>query len=240
MAELPWFKFVIAHWMLDRNLAKCSSATRGVWLELIIAMHQDDRSGELRETVDHLAQLARTSTAIMTQALTELQTTKTADVTFRNTIVTVVNRKMKREWKERTSTSLRVKKHRSNKNVTPPETPQSKEVRGKSKEGESNTPADLTKSNLFRQPNIPTLELVISVFKGQGGTEEMAKKFFDSNQATGWFLKGSPITNFINLVPGFISNWNKNETKGSSQQKQNGSSVADAINAARASKNNAQ
>lgn len=237
MSELPWFKFVIAHWMLDRNLAKCSSATRGVWLELIIAMHQDDRSGELRETVDHLAQLARTTTVIMNQALTELQTTKTADVTFRNTVVTVVNRKMKREWKERTSTALRVKKHRSNKNVTPPETPQSKEVRVKSKDRESNTPADLTKSNLFRQPNIPAAELVVSVFKGQGGTEEMAQKFFNTNESTGWFLKGSPITNFINLVPGFIANWNKNEKNSTAQQKVSGTSVADAIAAARVKTN---
>jgi hypothetical protein len=132
MAELPWFKFIIADWMLDRNLAKCSSATRGVWLELIIAMHQDGRSGELRETVDHLAQLARTSTAVMTQALTELQTTGTADVTYRNTIVTVVNRKMKREAKDRQSTAFRVQKHRSNKNVTSVVTGKSKDKRVKS------------------------------------------------------------------------------------------------------------
>jgi hypothetical protein len=135
MAELPWFKFVIADWMLDRNLAKCSSATRGVWLELIIAMHQDGRSGELRESVDHLAQLARTTTAIMTQALTELQTTGTADVTFRNTAVIVVNRKMKRESNTRKSTALRVQKHRSNKSVTGDVTGKSKDNRVKSKEG---------------------------------------------------------------------------------------------------------
>jgi hypothetical protein len=136
MSELPWFKFVIAHWMLDRNLAKCSSATRGVWLELIIAMHQDDRSGELRETADHLAQLARTTTVTLSEALTELQTTGTADVTFRNNIVTVVNRRMKREYNERKSTALRVKKHRSNKNVTPGETSKRKDSRDKSKEKE--------------------------------------------------------------------------------------------------------
>lgn len=134
MSELPWFKFIIAHWMLDRNLAKCSSATRGVWLELIIAMHQDGRSGELRETADHLALLTRTTTAIMSQALTELQATGTADVTFRNEIVTVVNRKMKREAKVKTGTALRVKKHRSNKNVTPHVTAQSREVRVESRE----------------------------------------------------------------------------------------------------------
>lgn len=231
MPELPWFKFIIAHWMLDRNLAKCSSASRGVWLELIIAMHQDDRSGELRETVDHLAQLARTTTVVMDQALAELQTTGTADVTFRNNIVTIVNRKMKREWKERTGTALRVKKHRSNRNVTPSETVQSKEVRVKSKEGESNTRPDLSKSNLYRQPSVPSYELVKSVFVRQGGTEEMAKKFFDNNEATSWFLKGSPITNFVSLVSGFIANWNVNLKKEKTAPA--GQSVADSITAAR-------
>lgn len=104
-------------------------------------------------------------------------------------------------------------------------------------EGESvNTPADLSKSNLFKQPNIPTIELVISVFRGQGGTDEMAKKFFNSNEATGWFSRGSAITNFINLVPGYIDNWKKNEKTGPAQ-KQNGISVADAIAAARAKNN---
>lgn len=236
MAELPWFKFIIAHWMLDRNLAKCSSATRGVWLELIIAMHQDDRSGELRETVDHLAQLARTTTVIMTQALTELQTTRTADVTFRNEAVTVVNRKMKREHKDRTATNLRVQKHRSNKNVTTDETVQSKEVRVKSKEGESNTRADLSKSNLYRQPKIPLYGQVLEDFIRKGGTEEMAKRFFDSNEAVGWFSKGSPITNFSNLVLGFITSWKKNEQKGHASSKTD-STVAEQLKQARQKQN---
>lgn len=234
MPTLPWFKFEIAKWMMDLNLSKCHPATRGVWIDLIVAMHQDGRSGELRETVEDLARLARTTTAILIPALTELQTTGTAHVTFRNNSVTVVNRLMKREAKSRQGTALRVKKHRCNRTVTPDVTGESKEVRSKNKEVESNTRADLSKSNLFRQPNIPPCELVKSLFVKQGGTEEMAQKFFDNNEATGWFLKGSPITNFTNLVPGFIANWNKNLK--SVKTATNNSSIADAITAARANK----
>lgn len=65
----------------------------------------------------------------------------------------------------------------------------------------------------------------------------MAQKFFNTNESTGWFLKGSPITNFINLVPGFIANWNKNEKNSTAQQKVSGTSVADAIAAARVKTN---
>lgn len=68
---------------------------------------------------------------------------------------------------------------------------------------------DLSKSNLFRQPTIPTKTQVWEVFSRQGGTKEMAKTFYENNEGIGWFLKGSPITNFANLVPSFISNWNK-------------------------------
>lgn len=216
MPTLPWFKFEIARWMMDLNLSKCHPATRGVWIDLIVAMHQNGRSGELRETVEDLARIARTTTAILIPALTELQTTGTADVTFRNSSVTVVNRLMKREAKSRQGTAFRVQKHRSNKKVTPKVTGENKE--GKNKEGESNTHPDLSKSNLFRKPVIPTIEQVKEVFQRHGGNDAMAQKFFDTNAATDWFYRGSPITNFSNLVPGFISNWNKNDGPKTSSQ----------------------
>lgn len=74
------------------------------------------------------------------------------------------------------------------------------------------TPAnDLSKSNLFRKPNIPTKDDVEMYFCQSGGTVEMATAFFNKNSATEWFLNGSPIMNFRNLVPSFITNWRKNE-----------------------------
>jgi len=84
------------------------------------------------------------------------------------------------------------------------------------KDIESNTEKftpDLSKSNLFRQPSIPTLEKVIEKFLSAGGNEKMAAAFFEKNSATGWFLRGSPITNFINLIPSFILNWKENDAK---------------------------
>lgn len=188
--------------MLDRKLAKCSSATRGVWLELIIAMHQDGRSGELRETVDHLAILARTSTAIVSQALTELQTTGTADVTFRNEIVTVVNRKMKREAKAKTGTALRVKKHRSNKNVTQGVTVQSKRVESKEERDIPLPP--------FRTFHAPSFQQVHESFVQAGGSKEQAEAFFGKYEAVGWLIQGSEIGNFTSLIPSYLRNWKKN------------------------------
>lgn len=69
----------------------------------------------------------------------------------------------------------------------------------------------LLKSNLFRQPKVPTFQQVHEAFVRQGGTEEMAKVFFEKNSATGWFLNGSPIVNFSTLIPKFINNWKNNQ-----------------------------
>jgi len=90
--------------------------------------------------------------------------------------------------------------------------PNAKESKGKEikvkERKESNM--HLLNSNLYRQPIIPTYEEVELSFLGSGGTKEMAKIFYDKNSATGWFLKGSPIVNFRNLLPSFIANFKTN------------------------------
>jgi len=79
-------------------------------------------------------------------------------------------------------------------------------------EGENFHPPDLSKSNLFREPVIPTKQEVLECFIQNGGTKEMAKSFWERNQATGWFFKGSPITNFRNMVGSYVTNWKKNDS----------------------------
>lgn len=82
-------------------------------------MHEAGRSGKLCGTVEQLAQSARCPAAVLSHALTDLQSTGTANVTERNGIVTVANRRMVREHKEREGTRLRVTKFRCNGSVTP-------------------------------------------------------------------------------------------------------------------------
>lgn len=69
---------------------------------------------------------------------------------------------------------------------------------------------DISESNLFRKPTIPTIEMVQETFLRNGGTEEMAKKFYETHTSTEWHLRGSPIRNFTSLVPGYIEAWNAN------------------------------
>jgi len=71
----------------------------------------------------------------------------------------------------------------------------------------------LKNSNLYRQPIIPTKHEVWEVFKSSGGTQEMAKSFYDKYEVTNWFLNNSPITNWRTLSQRFIGNWIKIEDR---------------------------
>jgi hypothetical protein len=88
-----------------------------------------------------------------------------------------------------------------------------KEKKGKERKRkrESHDTRDLSESNLYRKPNIPTIEQVRETFYRNGGTEEMANKFFETNAATEWFYRGSPIRNYSTMVPGYIQSWQKNQ-----------------------------
>lgn len=86
-----------------------------------------------------------------------------------------------------------------------------KEKKGKEKKGKRESTHDIGASNLFRKPNVPTIEQVHEVFTRHGGTAEMAAKFFETHSATEWYYRGSPIRNFSTMVPGYIQSWRKNQ-----------------------------
>ena len=118
MAKAPAFQFYTGDWLKDPKLSMCSPATRGIWVDLLCAMHEQDRSGTITGTTTQLCRLCRCSDSEMHHAIEELKATKTATVTERNGIVTVINRRMLNEAKERDKTRQRVQKHRGNGAVT--------------------------------------------------------------------------------------------------------------------------
>lgn len=94
-------------------------------------------------------------------------------------------------------------------NDYPPEV----EVEQKGKEHEQRTREDLSESNLFRKPNIPTKTQVLEAITAAGGTKEMAKSFWQKHESTGWFSNGSPIKNYVVLAQRFVSNWKGKENE---------------------------
>jgi len=92
-----YLKFNTGDWLTDPRLSLCSPLARGVWMDLLCAMHQLDRSGELRGTTEELARLARCSTEEFVKAMTDIQNKLAGDVQQRNGSWSIANRRMKRE-----------------------------------------------------------------------------------------------------------------------------------------------
>jgi hypothetical protein len=134
--KYPWLQFFTGDWMKDPALSRCTPATRGIWMDLLCAMHESDRSGVITGTCEQLARLGRCSAVELDQALADLKATGAADVTVRNDLVTVANRRMKREAKARNGSKLRMQRMRSNEPVTHPVTPYISEVRNQKSESE--------------------------------------------------------------------------------------------------------
>jgi hypothetical protein len=112
MAKDPAFLFYPGDWLTDPQLSLCTPATRGVWIDLLCAIHKLDRGGELCGTPEQLARIARCSPVELGIALTELQTTGTADVSERNGAVRIVSRRMYRDAKLREEWRLQKQRQR--------------------------------------------------------------------------------------------------------------------------------
>lgn len=91
------------------------------------------------------------------------------------------------------------------------------EGEGEEKKQEIFHPPDLSKSNLFREPIIPTKNQVWEFIRGLESNEalakEMARKFWDECETSGWFYKNSPIINFRNRASSFVDTWQRIDKK---------------------------
>lgn len=76
-------------------------------------MHDNGRSGRLSGDVPSLARATGCTPGEFVRALDELERTGAADVTVCHSIVTLENRRMRREHEERTSARLRKRRSRS-------------------------------------------------------------------------------------------------------------------------------
>jgi len=116
--KLPALQFYIGDWKKDAELSMCSISTRGFWIELLGAMHELGRSGQITGTAQQLARVCRCTPAEASDAIRELTETRTANISERGGVFNIINRRMKREFKEREAAKGRVQKFRENKNVT--------------------------------------------------------------------------------------------------------------------------
>ena len=116
--KLPAFQFYTGDWLKDPALSMCLPATRGIWIDAIASMHENGRSGTLSGTPCQLARVLRCDESALMAAIVDLRATGAATVTERHGVVTLINRRMERESKERESNRMRQSRHRGNGHVT--------------------------------------------------------------------------------------------------------------------------
>lgn len=98
MAKWPAFQFYTGDWLKDPNLGQCRPATRGIWMDLLCLMHENNKSGMITGTPKSLARICRATETEIRDALTDLHGTDTADIQWADgEIVTVMNRRMRAE-----------------------------------------------------------------------------------------------------------------------------------------------
>lgn len=112
MGKDYWDKFEFNVWLTDPELSLCKPATRGIWIDAICRMLQLDRCGQLQGLVADLARVCRCSPNEMRSALDDLKSRNAADIAECDGVVTLQNRRMRREWTDRKSNSDRQKRVR--------------------------------------------------------------------------------------------------------------------------------
>jgi hypothetical protein len=80
--KLPWFKFWPDSWLADPDLACCSMATQGVWINCLAQIHKQAEGGTITRSVSQFSRMFRLSNAELLAAFDELATTGTATIKY--------------------------------------------------------------------------------------------------------------------------------------------------------------
>lgn len=98
-AKQPYLPLYTGDWMKDPAVSLCEPSTRGIWIDLLCAMHEAGREGKLCGTTEQLARMARCTPAQLSSALTDLSDNGAASIESRNGKTVVTNFRMVREYR---------------------------------------------------------------------------------------------------------------------------------------------
>jgi uncharacterized protein YdaU (DUF1376 family) len=94
--KYPYIQFYVGDWLKDPELSMCSPATRGIWIDLICAIHEGNGAGKLVANRQQLSRLCRCTKDEINLALSELANTKAADIYEENELVSITCRRIRR------------------------------------------------------------------------------------------------------------------------------------------------
>ena len=218
----PALHMMIGDYFKDPLLGQASLISRAVWYELLMFMWEGDRRGEIVTTLVRLMGLVRCrDIQEILHFINEIIDLEFGYIEFENGInypvkledcnekVTIRNRRMYAEFKNRQNTRLRVEKHRKKKPVTPKKRKSNADVTPSSSVSSS---VSITKRKGFIPP---TENEVIKYFLKNGYIASAGKKAFQYYDAANWKDgKGSQVKNWKQKMIGV---WFKEENKDAAQ-----------------------
>lgn len=125
MGKAPAFPFYVKDWLSDSQLKMASHAAKGVWIDMLCFMWDAPERGQLSGTSLQLQRMVGATVQDFEQFINDANTLCFCDISVTdNGIVTVRNRRMWREGKDRDNNRIRQQRHRekhkNNEEVTPP------------------------------------------------------------------------------------------------------------------------
>lgn len=116
MGKRPAFQFYPNDWMHDVELQSCSSSTRGIWINALCLMWWSRVRGEITAPKEKLIEMLNCKPEEFELFLAEQKRYIFCKIMLHNDLVTLRNRRMYLEQKDRENTRLRVQKHRMKRN----------------------------------------------------------------------------------------------------------------------------
>jgi phage antirepressor YoqD-like protein len=132
MSKAPAFQFYVKDWLSDPQLRMASFQTKGIWIDLLCLMWESQERGKLVGSVSEFCKMLGATETEFTVFLNEAKRLNFASVTKSNIEgneeVTLENRRMIRDEKDRKNNALRQARFKSNaksngeitQEVTPP------------------------------------------------------------------------------------------------------------------------
>ena len=124
MTKAPAFQFYIKDWLSDPQLKMASFSTKGIWIDVLCYMWGASDKGILKGTKEQLSRLIGSNGIEFDRFLDEAKILSFCDISVTdNEIITLCNRRMYRDEKDRKNNSLRQQRFRdkqsSNEGITP-------------------------------------------------------------------------------------------------------------------------
>jgi hypothetical protein len=125
MAKAPAFQFYVKDWLSDAQLKMASHSTKGIWADMLCFMWDTPVRGEFTGSVEQMKRALGANDLDFQRFINESKSLLFCDISVTdNEIITVRNRRMWRDEKDRKNNRDRQARHRNkhnnNKKITPP------------------------------------------------------------------------------------------------------------------------